>query len=168
MKRTTLAIAAVAITTTAAHAGSLSYFEGTINGANGVPMTDSLATGTLSGVYDADANTFSFSWSITDNLTGIPAAPGAHIHDGFAGETGPVIFAFNNPDGSWALEGSDVWTDLTDAQVDDLFADGLYMNFHTTTSPAGEVRGQIALVPTPAGTTLIGVAGLAAVRRRRK
>ncbi len=162
--RTALGVAALAAAT--AHADTF-LFEAVINGAQEVPPTTSAANGTATGVYDDVANTFTFSWNISGPLTGDPASPGSHIHLGAAGGNGPVIFGFNNPDGTWPLVGSDVWTGISDANRNALFAGETYFNFHTTAFPGGEVRGQITLVPAPGALALLGVGGLAILRRRR-
>lgn len=140
-------------------------FTATIDGIqNG---TGSPTTGTLTGEYDDVANSFAFDWALTDDLLGEPASPGSHIHNAPAGSNGPIVFGFNNPDGTWPLEGSAVWENMPGAMVDELFAGNLYVNFHTTQFPSGEVRGQILLVPTPAaGLALLGLGGLALTRRR--
>ncbi len=169
MKRTLLLAGAIVATcATAANADHLFEFGAIINGDQQVPANDSPAMGTMTGTYDSMANTFSFSWDISDNLIGMPASPGAHIHQGATGANGPVLFAFNNPDGTWALSGSDTWTDLSDDQVDALFAGGLYLNFHTDEFPGGEVRGQIFAIPAPGAAGILAGAGLIGLRRRRR
>lgn len=162
----TLAAAGLALTVLSTGAGAdLFTFTAVINGAQEVPPVDTPATGTLSGVYDSNLNTFSFEWDITDNLIGNPASPGAHIHLGGFGVNGPIVFDFAEPDGTWPLSGSAVWEDIEPDLVTALFTEGLYVNFHTDAFPPGEVRGQI--VPTPATVGLMGLAGLASARRRR-
>ncbi|MFU8828724.1 MAG: CHRD domain-containing protein, partial [Phycisphaerales bacterium] len=58
-----------------------------------------------------------------------------------------------------------VWTDLSAEMVDELFAGNLYLNFHTTAFPGGEIRGQI--VPTPGAAGVLAGAALMGLRRRR-
>ena len=160
-----ISVAAVALTAGFANAQVTQFFA-TIDGDQEVPPSGSPATGTLTGSYDAGANVFSFSWSVMD-LMGTPSSPGAHIHSAPFGENGPVVFGFSNPDGTWGLTGSAVWTDLSSTHVDALFSENLYVNFHTDMFPAGELRGQIMVVPTPGVLGLAGLACIGAARRRR-
>lgn len=142
-------------------------FAADINGANEVPSRPSPATGTMTGVYDTVANSFAFQWVITDDLLGTPTA-GAHIHHAPAGTNGPIQFGFSNSDGSWDLTGSSTWLDLTAEQVGWLNAGELYINFHTSEFPGGEVRGQILVVPASGSVALcVAAAGLVCVRRKR-
>lgn len=128
--------------------------------------TGSPALGELNGTYDSVANSFSFTWNISDDLIGNPASPGSHIHRAPLGSNGPIVFGFNNPDGTWPLNGSATWTGLSDTNVADLFAGNFYVNFHTSQFPSGEVRGQIFVVPAPGSAALLLI-GAAARRRRR-
>ena len=154
----------LALTAGTALAGTTA-FEATITSDQEPTDTGSPATGTLIGEYDSVANTFSFSYEITGSLLGTPSAPGAHIHNAPAGSNGGIVFAFAT--GAWNLSDSFVWTGLSTAQVDELFAGNMYANFHTDQFPGGEIRGQIGVVPAPAAVGLLGLAGLAAARRRR-
>jgi hypothetical protein len=156
------AIAAVAITAGSAAAADFVFYAN-IDGTNEVPGNNSPALGFMAGVYDDVANTFAFNWNITNNLIGTPSAPGAHIHNAPAGSTGPIVFNFAS--GAWNLTGSATWTGLSQAHIDALFASELYINFHTTAFPGGEVRGQI--VPTPGVLALAGSGLLFGSRRRR-
>ncbi len=168
MKKTMLAIAAGAgCACGAAHAEEF-VFHANISALNEVPSNDSPALGFLAGVYDSDANSFSFSWLITDNLVGAPSAPGAHIHMAGVGVNGPIVFGFATD--TWALSGSAVWMGLSDAEADALFNEGLYVNFHTDAYPAGEIRGQIVgeAAPSPGTLALAGLGLVLGFGRRRR
>ena len=69
--------------------------------------------------------------------------------------------------GAWnQLEGNGVGQTLT-SNLPAILLGLSYINFHTTQFPGGEIRGQILQTPEPATLALFGLAGLAAVRRRR-
>lgn len=158
----TTALLGIAAISGAALAG-VTTFESSIDGAQS--GTPSEATGTLFGTYDSVANTFSFEWDISGPLLGDQTV--SHLHRAPLGSNGGVVFGFNNPGGGWPLSGSAVWTNLSGDNVDDLFAGNIYVNFHTSAYPGGEVRGQLFVVPAPAGLAAMGLVGLAGARRRR-
>lgn len=93
---------------------------------------------------------------VSTNLTGPTNVTQAHIHRGPRGTNGPVIFwlwQLNNPiypasheqlGKSWlnpSIESRD--EPLSQRVIDDLRAGNLYVNFHTTRFPGGEIRGQL-------------------------
>ena len=60
---------------------------------------------------------------------------------------------------------------LTTDQATALTEGRLYLNFHTTTNPGGEIRGNMILVPEPGMTALVAIGGgglLLLLRRRLK
>jgi hypothetical protein len=83
---------------------------------------------------------------------------GTHIHRAPAGSNGSIVYGMIGPDtdldgpivngpegvitGDWDLTEGNAGATLA-SELDELFADGLYLNVHTTRFPAGEVRGQI-------------------------
>jgi len=74
---------------------------------------------------------------------------GAHVHDGPAGATGPVLVDLGDPgadDGATATWTDDC-TDLPDDVIERIGAapEQLYVNVHTASSPDGAVRGQLAV-----------------------
>ena len=81
-------------------------------------------------------------------LSGVNAADvtGAHIHRAIAGVNGPIIHPFKSPDG--ADKGVTYFAGqlkLSEADVADLKAGGLYVNVHSSAKPGGFARAQIYL-----------------------
>ena len=106
-----------------------------------------------SGIADVavDENGVVTATLTVSNLTG--PATAAHIHSGFAGETGPVLVGLTTDDGgtTWTVP-ADAAT-LTAEQIEAFNNGGLYFNVHTEANAPGEIRGQInaaaAIVQTP-------------------
>jgi Cu/Zn superoxide dismutase len=80
-----------------------------------------------------------------DGMSG--AATAAHFHYAVRDSSGPVVFPLTMTEGSaigtWS--NTDTKKPLTAALVLDLLSEELYLNAHTSASPAGEIRGQIAM-----------------------
>lgn len=111
----------------------------------------------------------------SDNVTGL------HIHAAPAGLNGGVVFGLISPnndlDGDLVIDPvagtlTSVWdglegngTTLAD-QLANLLSEGLYFNVHTVGHAPGEIRGQI--VPEPMSLSLLGLGGLALLRKRRQ
>jgi hypothetical protein len=116
-----------------------------LSGDQEVPQTGSGGAGTGT----VRVNLASGAVSGTLDITGFTVTA-AHIHDGFAGTSGPVVVGLE-PDASTAGRlAFPANASLTSAQVDRLLAGGLYLNAHSAQFQAGEVRGQIL----PANTSL--------------
>ena len=113
-------------------------FNVTLSGNEEIPQTGSTATG--SGTVRV--NLASGAVSGTLDVTGFTVTA-AHIHDGFAGTSGPVVVGLE-PDASIAGRLQfPAAASLTPTQVDRLLAGGLYLNAHSAQFQGGEVRGQI-------------------------
>ncbi len=106
-----------------------------LNGANEVPATTSPATGF--GVFVINTNNNTVNFHIAFN--GLSSAETAsHIHGpALAGANASVLFTL--PLGSIK---NGVWNYL-ESQEADILAGRTYVNVHSTTSPDGEIRGQI-------------------------
>lgn len=145
-------------------------FVAIINGGQEVPVVASANTGVGEFILDPFTNMLRYDVTIT-GLTG--AITGSHIHTGAVGVNGGIIF--NLAGGPTSFSGT--VGPLSGAQVTSLRNSGLYCNFHSTTFPGGEIRGQItpmrnqAIVaisaakevpPTPggaSGTALLSING---------
>lgn len=145
--------------------GALHVFEGYATGLQQRPPAQSPANADIRGVYDDVANVFSFTWEARD-LIGEPAVPGLHIHNAGIWEIGPQVFVMST--GAWPLSGSDEWHDLSVHHVNELFAGRMYVNFHTSAFPGGEMRGQFYLVPAPGVTALAFAAACSLALRPRR
>lgn len=109
---------------------------------------------------------------------------GLHIHRALAGSNGTVVFGLISPfsdiNGDLVIDafagtvfsawdaGEGFGTTLS-AELDELMSGGLYLNVHTLTFPAGEIRGQIVQVPEPASVALmmLGAIAMAAAGLRK-
>jgi hypothetical protein len=78
------------------------------------------------------------------SVRNIPTVTMAHIHQGWPGENGPIIFTLTMEVGRLAegspLSGAET---LSPAQLLDLLSGYYYVNVHTVDKPAGHIRGQI-------------------------
>lgn len=157
--------------------------------------------GTADLVLNSDMTALTFTVTVHDiDFTGSQTNDtnddlvAAHIHGPAPpGVNAPVIFGFfgapfndNNPNdvvitpfengvggvisSKWDLsEGQN--TTLAD-QIPNLLAGQTYLNFHTRQFPAGEIRGQILLIPEPSSLALCGIGAAATLglllRRKRQ
>jgi hypothetical protein len=110
------------------------------------PQSVSPAAGGTAILELEDDMTINYEVTVHD-LTG-PATV-AHIHDGAPGVPGPFIFPLTKVSDTSFMGTT---PPLTADQVGKFFSGGYYVNVHTTTNPAGEVRGQIVNVELNKGT----------------
>jgi hypothetical protein len=107
-----------------------------LKGSSEVPPTDSKGSGSVTATYDTASK--KLSWK--GNVSGLSGpATAAHFHSGEAGKNGGVAVPIAGAD-KGSFEGS---ATLTDAQADELMAGKWYVNVHTATNKAGEIRGQV-------------------------
>lgn len=117
-----------------------------LDGFAAVPRVDSVATGraaiTLNKVTGAIV--------VQANVRGLDDATQAHVHEAYAGNTGPVIVGLNQ-DGAdasrWFVENGE----LNAAGLEAYSAGRLYVNVHSPAHPGGELRGQVV----PDGITVL-------------
>ena len=141
--RTTFARSGLAaLTCTAMIALSLPAMAAMVNlkadlrASNEVPPVDSKANGSVTATFDTASKQLTWKGSVS-GLTG--PATAAHFHAGEVGKNGPVVVPITGAD-KGSFEGK---ATLTDAQADDLMAGKWYVNIHTATNKAGEIRGQV-------------------------
>jgi CHRD domain len=99
------------------------------------------ATGTFTATLTKSDSGTALSWQLTfSSLTGPGTA--AHIHIGEPGKPGPVVVPLCSPCTSGATGTANV-----NATVLEAIQNGnAYVNVHTRTNPAGEIRGQVSSV----------------------
>ena len=101
------------------------------------------ARGTFVASATKTATGATLSWTLTfSNLTGNAIA--AHIHSGARGQAGPVSVALCGP----CTSGATGTADITSAVLSTIQSGGAYVNVHTPTNPAGEIRAQLGSIAT--------------------
>lgn len=142
----TLALIALVLFVPAAM-GAQMNFEAQLAGGNEVPPVDTDAFGScvgiLSGLDSPAMVDLSFELSCEHNVSN-PIA--AHIHRGFAGENGPVIFDLSSDDDDLSDSIQATWEDIDFEHAIRLIAGGHYVNIHTAAHPGGVIRGQLLVV----------------------
>jgi len=118
-------------------------FETTLSGSNEVPTVTTSANGNITATLNGNELTVEGSF---EGLSSTYAA--SHLHAGMAGEAGGVLFALNatvdvDGMGGTYTTANNTFT-LSSGQVDTLKARGIYVNIHSETYGAGELRGQLA------------------------
>ena len=115
-------------------------FKVSLSGAQEVPAVEAGGTGSADITYDP--TTRKISWSITYDRMSSPVTM-AHIHGPASpGKTGPVII-WLSVQGSPPASPITGEATLTSVQAAELAAGHLYINVHTRSHPAGEIRGQV-------------------------
>jgi hypothetical protein len=115
--------------------------SGAMAGAQSVPPNASTATGNYAGTYNPATNLLNLNL-IFNGLTTNPTV--AHIHTGATGTNGGVIIPFGSfPTTSINGSYGNNFT-VPAAQIANFLAGNTYINIHSSTFPAGEIRGQIS------------------------
>lgn len=128
---------------------NVQVFRADLSGANEVPARATAATGTSQ--IEVDGNTVFFAVEVHN----INAVSLSHIHVGPASANGPVRVDFflgpvTGPLNGILAQGSFTAADVKVISFDQLLAEiragNAYVNVHSPTFPAGEVRGQLRQV----------------------
>lgn len=115
-------------------------FVANLNGEQEVPAVVTDARGIATFLFSEDLSTISVH-GVFSGLSG--PITGCHVHDGVEGVTGPVFTNFSsNLDGHSLRAEIPVPTDFLSKGL----KKALYLNVHTAANPAGEIRGQLALM----------------------
>lgn len=133
-QRTSMLIAALVLAGCASMGGN-QPLEVRLSGAEEVPPVATSASGTGTITVGADK-------SVTGTIrTQGVAGVAAHIHDGAAGQNGPVIVPMDKTgENEWKTKPG---AKLTDAQYEGYKSGRLYFNVHSAKNKGGEIRGQI-------------------------
>ena len=124
--------------------------SGTLSGANEVPPTASMGTGTITGTYDQGTGMIDINITYSGLGTNGTAS---HIHDAPAGSNGGVIINLNLPAGSTSGNYGGMFA-LAAGDEANFLAGDTYVNIHSEMAGAGEIRGQIIATLAPAIPTL--------------
>jgi hypothetical protein len=116
--------------------------QATLSGAGEVPLNDSSAKGLMTGTFDTDNNTL--TWTVTYSGLTTPTI-GAHFH-------GPVSYLGLTPEenapiqvgtpGNLASPFHSI-AQINDEQAKDLKDGRWYFNLHSKKFPSGEIRGPV-------------------------
>jgi CHRD domain-containing protein len=101
------------------------------------------ARGTFTASATKTPSGATLNWTLAfSNLSGPAVA--AHIHTGARGQAGPVAQALCGPCTSGATGTADISATL----LSTIQTGGAYVNVHTPTNPAGEIRAQLGSIAT--------------------
>ena len=126
----------IALGWTIGMAASAQGLKVNLSGDQQVPPLSTSASGNGTITVSPDK---SVSGSIT--VSGMDATA-AHIHEGAAGKTGPVIIPLSKgSDDTWSVPAG---AKLTDAQYKSSLAGDLYVNVHSAAHKGGEIRAQLS------------------------
>jgi len=173
VKRLLIAAATISLGIASSARAATTTFNINANGtkevnASGVPNGD--PDGSIVGTLTLDPGTGGNTGSATFNLvvTNVDFPLTAwHIHSGAPTTAGPVFIGFANPatfrNGN-LLTGTSGGLSTDNINLVLSNPSGYYFNTHNGPFPGGAVRDQL---PEPGALSLIGIAGLALLRRRR-
>ena len=124
------------------------HFEASLSGAQETPPNAATGGGTAVVALNTQRNQINY-WITYRGLS--DSATGGHFHTGPVGIGGSVVKSIitgkapksNTLNGTWTT--TDGTQPLTPALVDSLIAGDVYVNFHTSSKPGGEIRGQLVL-----------------------
>ncbi len=123
-------------------------FNISLDGTQETPANTAPGHGTAWAILSPDGTSLLYRATFAE-LTG--PVTGSHFHTGAPGVGGPVVHPFtessNTATGAWATP--------ADSIIRSLLTGNVYMNFHTSAHPGGEIRGQ--LMPASAIEFIMGL-----------
>lgn len=156
--------------------------EASLDGGQEVGPVMTNATGEATVAFDSTQNLVSFNLTVSGISLADITFPGGplifgvagpvHLHNGAAGTNGGVILPFNDAAfytatlQGFSVQANDLTAPAGFAAL--LASDSVYVNVHTLTNGAGEIRGQLSSVPEPTSIALFGLAGMGLLLRRRQ
>jgi len=128
-------------------------FKSTFSGDKSVPVVTSDGFGVGSFILYAIDQEFEYSLNVRDI-----SPTDAHFHGASATATGPIIKDINlNNNGAGGEWFGDDAQPLTDSLITEMIKENIYVNIHTSTVLAGEIRGQLELeTALPLGAYIVG------------
>ncbi len=134
-------------------------FVADIDAMQSIPSSNSTATGSGIVTYDRDRRNLHYMITVS-GLSG--AINAAHLHKGIKDETGGVVyelnFVNNGAFGYWNNMNTPAFNNAQ--SITFRRNDSVYVNFHTTNFPNGEVRGQFIRNYTNIGVVIGGTTGI--------
>ena len=133
-RRIAMNVFAVFLTSSAICASS-QELKVVLSGNQEIPPVATSASGTGTITVNADRSVIGNA-----TITGMSVTV-AHLHEGAAGTSGPIIIPLiRTADNVWSVPSG---ARLTDAQYESYKAGNLYFNIHSEAHRSGEIRGQI-------------------------
>ncbi len=125
-----------------------------LNGATEVPPVNTTGTGTANIIYYPDTKTITYTltWQLGSNTA---MTTGMHFHGSDTGgstTSSPIVIEITGftTNSSGTLSGTT--RALTDVEAAQLLAGKWYVNIHSSTFPAGEMRANITLMNSSMGS----------------